>query len=100
MPKLDEIFGTVAIIFFYRYEKSAVLKMFTRLFFFSASEGLEKRLRETVYKQDKEEMKKKRRIVAFVNWKMPKLAQILTFVGKFVVVHFFSCIKQTCQVKM
>ena len=37
-------------------------------------------MRETVYKQDKEETKKKRRIVAFVNWKMAKVAQILTFV--------------------
>ena len=33
-------------------------------------------LRETVDKQDKEKTKR-RRIVAFVNWKMPKLAHIL-----------------------
>ena len=53
MPKLDEIFATVAIIFCYHC------------------------LRETVHKQDKEKKTKKRRIVAFVNWKMPKLAHIL-----------------------
>ena len=72
MPKLDEIFPTVAVIFCYYY------------------------LRETVHKQDKGKKKKRKRIVAFVNWKMPKLAQPRKSVGKFVVVHFFSCIKRIC----
>ena len=53
MPKLDEIFSTVAVIFCYHS------------------------LRETVHKQNKEKKKKRKRIVAFVNWKMPKLAHIL-----------------------
>ena len=46
MPKPDEIFATVDISFCYRC------------------------LRETVHKQGKEKTKKKRQIVAFVNWKM------------------------------
>ena len=57
-------------------------------------------LRETVHKEDKEKTKKKRRIVAFVNWKMPKLALILKSVRKIVVFLFFSRIKRICQVKM
>jgi len=44
---------------------------------FLAGEGLKICLMETVHKEDKEKPKRKRRIVAFVNWKMPKLALIL-----------------------
>ena len=53
-------------------------------------------LRETVHKEDKEKTKKKRRIVAFVNWKMPKLEVIPKSVWKFVVFLFFSRIKKIC----
>ena len=67
---------------------------------FWASEGLQKCLRKTVHKQDKQETKKKRRIVQFVYWKMPKLAHILKSGGNFVVFLFCSCIKRICQVKM
>ena len=59
-----------------------------------ASEGLKICLRETVHKEGKEKTKKKRRIVAFVNWKMPKLALILNSVRTFVVFLFFSGIKR------
>ena len=66
---------------------------------FLAGEGLKICLRETVHKEDKDKTKKKRRMLTFVNWKMPKLALILKFVRKFVV-FFFSRIKRICQVKM
>ena len=65
---------------------------------FLAGEGLKICLRETVHKEDKDKTKKKRRILTFVNWKMPKLALILKSVRKFVV-FFFSRIKRICQVK-
>ena len=57
---------------------------------FLAGEGLKICLRETVHKEDKDKTKKKRRILAFVNWKMPKLALILKSVRKFVVFFLFT----------
>ena len=67
---------------------------------FLAGEGLKICLRETVHKEDKDKTKKKRRIVAFVNWKMSKLALILKSVRKFIFFLFFTRLKRICQVKM
>ena len=67
---------------------------------FLAGEDLKICLRKTVHKEDKDKTKKKRRIVAFVNWKVSKMALILKSVRKFVVFLFFSRLKRICQVKM
>ena len=45
-------------------------------------------IRETVYKHDEEETRKKKRIVAFLTWKIPKLAQILQSGGLCLLQHF------------
>ena len=56
-PKLQEIFTAVAIAY-HHYERLAVLQNFSAIILLLASEGVEKRFGETVYKKDKEEKKK------------------------------------------
>lgn len=69
MPKVEEISTTIAIISCHRYERSAVSKLFARLFYFELVKAL-KDVWETL------------RI----------LAKILKFVGNFVVFSFLSCL--------
>ena len=55
-PKLQEIFTAVAIVC-HHYERLAVLQNVFAIILLLASEGVEKRFGETVYKKDKEEKK-------------------------------------------
>ena len=57
VPKLQEIFTTVAIVC-HRYERLSVLQNFFAIILLFASEGVKKRFGETVYKKGKEEKKK------------------------------------------
>ena len=70
MPELEEISTTVAIVC-YRYERLAVLQNVFAIILLWASESVELLSSSKVKKK-----RKSRGKVAFVTWKMPKLAQI------------------------
>ena len=59
MPKLQEISTTACHrVSLFKYERLACLQNFYAIILLLASEGVEKRFGETVYKKDEEEKKK------------------------------------------
>ena len=59
------------------YERLAVLQNFYAIILLLASESVEKRFGETVYKKIKKKRRSRDVKIAFVIWKTPNLAQIL-----------------------
>ena len=98
MPKLQEIFTTVAIVC-HRYERLDVWQNVFAIILLWARKGVERLFEETVYKSIKT---KKEAKMKFSVWdlKMPKLAQIVEQSSGarhvYISVFFFSdhCIKQ------
>ena len=103
MPKLEEIFTTVAIVC-HCYDRLAVFKMFPRVFSFEQVDALIDFCDELYSSEiSKDENREQRLKEPFVTTKMLKLTQILEHLavrGKFVVFFFFvvfsvHCLKQT-----